>query len=389
MKFRLDMAGAGVLAVSLATGMPALAAEQGVTDKEIVLGAHIDMSGPFAAFGAPAAKAAQMYFKEINDKGGIHGRKIKYIVEDHAYQMPKAIQAVNKLVNRDKIFIMFMALGTPMNLAAFKITDAKGIPNVSPLSAARQMLQAPIDLKFTGFSTYFSQIKSGVSYLTTKNGRTTVCSMFIPSDFGKEIQAGAKAEAKTKGLKYATETTHKPDETDYVGSLGKLKSAGCDLVALALSVRGTITAVATAKKLGWTNVDFLTSSAGFHTAVAKVPGGITEGLYATAGWADLASRMSDPVVKAWVTKWIEATGEKFPGTGALLGRSAAETVVRGLQAAGKDLNANSFRKGMESLNFDDKIAGNKMDYSATDHQGADVNIISVVKNGNWQEVHRE
>lgn len=389
MTFKTGFAGAVIAAAALGISGTAVNAAQGVTDEQILLGGHLDMSGPFAAFGAPAVKAAQMYFKEINDQGGIHGRKIKFIVEDHAYQMPKAIQAVNKLINRDKIFIMFLSLGTPMNLAAFKIQDAKGIPNVSPLSAARQMLQAPTDLKFTGFSTYYSQIKSGVTYLAATNKRKTVCSMFIPSDFGKEIQAAAKAEAKAKGLKYGAETTHKPDETDYVGSLSKLKAAGCDLVALALSVRGTITAVATARKLGWKNVDFITSSAGFHTAVAKVPGGVTEGLYASAGWGDLAARMSNPKVKAWVAKWMKSSGGKFPGTGALLGRSAAETIVRGLKAAGKDLNAQSFRKGMESLKFEDDIAGNKIDYSASDHQGANLNIISRVKAGNWTEVHRD
>lgn len=379
------VAAVSVAVIAMASG--AQAQTQGVTATEVVIGSQNDLSGIFASFGAPAVKAANLYFKEINDKGGVHGRKIRFVVEDHAYQMPKATQAVNKLVNSDKVFAMLLSLGTPMNLAAFKIQDEKKIANINPLTAARQMLQSPVDYKFTAFTTYYSQIRAGIKYLAGKEGAKVVCAMYIPSDFGLEIKEGAADQAKEMGLKYAAETTHKPDDGDFVGSLTKLKEEGCTVVAVALGVRQIITAVGTAKKIGWTDAKFLVSSAGFHTAIAQVPGGITEGLYAGSGWADIINRMSVPEVKAWVDAYKAAYNED-PGTGALLGRSAAETLVRGLQAAGKDLTPESFKKGMESLNFDDVISGNKIDYGPNDHEGANSNIISVVKGGNWVEVAR-
>jgi len=371
------------LLVSTVAAFPAAAETQGVSDDEVVIGAFQDLSGIFAAFGAPATTAAQMYIEEVNAKGGVHGRKIRYVVEDHGYQVPKAVQAVNKLINRDKVFAMLLSLGTPHNLAAFKVMDKKGIPSVSPLSGARQMLQDPIKNKFASFSSYYDGISAGLSFMAKEKGAKTVCSMYIPSDFGKEIQAGTVDQAKKLGLTYATETTHKPDETDYVGSLGKLKQAGCDTVTLALSVRGTITVVATAKKLGWKDVKFLTSSAGFHTAVAKVPGGITEGLYAGAGWQDLATRMNVPEVAAWVKKYTDRTGEKFPGTGALLGRTAVETFVRALEAAGRDLTHESFIKAMEGLKYEDKIGGAMVDVGA-DHVSSEKVYISQIQGGNWK-----
>lgn len=367
-------------ALALAAG-PAFA-QQGVTDDEIVLGSHNDLSGPFAAFGAPAMQAAQAYFDEVNAAGGVHGRKIRLVVEDHGYQVPKAVQAANKLINRDEIFAMFMALGTPHNLAAFKLQERKNIPNLLPLSAARQMLDEPVDLKFVAFSSYYDGIRSGVRFMKEQAGSTTVCSMYIPSDFGKEIAAGAKDEAEALGLTYAAETTHKPDETDYVGSLTKLKDAGCDLIPIALSIRGVITAVATAKKIGWTDVKFLGSSAAFHTAIAKVPGGVTDGFYAAAGWQDIEARAGEPEVSEWIAAHAEATGEALPGTGALLGRSGAETVVRALEAAGRDLTVESFVAAMEGLAFEDKIAGATIDFGA-DHLGSNEVIISKIENGSW------
>ncbi len=362
---------------------------QGVTDTEVLIGSNNDLSGIFAAFGAPATKAAQLVFDEANAAGGIHGRKIRFVVEDHGYQMPKALAGMNKLINGDKVFAMLLSLGTPMNIAAFKLQDAKGVPNISPLSAARQMNEPFNPLHYAGTASYYAQIKTGVPYLAKEKGASKICAMYLPTDFGKEIVEGAKAAAEADaGLSFVSETTHKPDDAEFVGSLQKLNSDGCQIVAMALGVRQAITVSGTAKKLGLTGMSFINSSAGFHTVMAKVPGGVTEGLYAASGWADLLSRMDKPEVQKFFKTYTEATGEKLPGTGALLGYSAAGTLVKALEAAGKDLNQESFQKGMESLNYEDVVSGNTVDYSATDHQGADEIIISVIKDGNWQELTR-
>jgi branched-chain amino acid transport system substrate-binding protein len=390
MNMNASKIGGLVTAAALASTMLAGAAyaeTQGVTDTEVVIGSNQDMSGIFAAFGAPAVKAANLYFKEVNDKGGVHGRKIRFVVEDHGYQMPKAMQALNKLVNSDKVFAMFLSLGTPMNVAAFPLLEQKKIANVAPLTSARQMVEPPSPYKYAGFTSYYDQIRLGLKYMKDNTGTKNVCSMYIPSDFGLEIKEGTDAGVKENGLELKAETTHKPDEQDFVGSLTKLKQAGCDTITVALGVRQVITVLATAKKMGWTEAKFLGGTASFHTAIAKVPGGLTEGFYAASGWPDIVARMGDPEVKAWVEAYQKEAGE-FPSTGALLGRSAAESLVRGLEAAGKDLTPESFQKGMESLKYEDKIAGVPTDFT-DDHIGGDLLVISRIENGDWKELARQ
>lgn len=379
-----------ILAVAVTMLAGPASAEQGVSDTEILIGSNNDLSGPFAAFGAPATKAAQLVFDEVNAAGGIHGRKIRFIVEDHGYQMPKAIQGMNKLINGDKVFAMLLSLGTPMNIAAFKLQDSKNVPNVSPLSAAREMAEPFSPLHYAGTATYYDQIRYGVTYLAEQKGLSNVCAMYLPTDFGKDIKEGAESiSIETDGLNFVSETTHKPDDADFVGALQKLSADGCEIVTLALGVRQAITVSGTAKKLGLTDMFFLNSSAGFHTVMAKVPGGVTEGMYAAAGWADLLSRMDKPEVQKFFGSYTKATGEQLPGTGALLGHSAAITMVRALEAAGPELNATSFQMGMESLRYEDVISGNTVTYSATDHQGADEVVISVIEDGNWVELVRQ
>ncbi|UWR68823.1 ABC transporter substrate-binding protein [Phaeobacter inhibens] len=381
---------AKLVGVALAAGLApqAMADTQGVSDSEIVLGSVNDLSGIFAAVGVPAVNGANLRFDEANANGGVHGRQIRFVVEDNGYQIPRAMQGYNKLLNRDQVFAMLLSLGTPMNIAGFKLLDPKGIPNISPLTAARQMLQDPVDNKFIGFSSYYDQVQAGVSYLAEEFDAKEVCSMYIPSDFGKEIREGSADIAADLGLRFAAETTHKPDELDFVGSLTKLKAEGCDVVTMALGVRQGITVVGTAKKLGWTDVKFLNTSAGFLEVVAAVPGGVTDGLYAAAGWADLIARADDEVPAKFMADY-EATFGQPAGGFAMLGYSAANTVVNALEAAGPELTHESFIKGMESLDFFDALTDTQITYGPDDHRGADVIVISVVENGLWKELSRK
>ena len=365
-----------------------LFAGQGVSDTEIIVGSNQDMSGPFAAFGAPAMGASKQYFDKINAAGGVHGRTIKLVVEDMSYQMPKAQQNLNKLVNSDKIFIMYQQMGTPFNLASFDLLESKQIANVAPLSGSARMATPYSDYRYASTSDYTAEIMAGVDYISKDSGLSKVCSMYLPTDFGKDIMTGAKEGAAASGISYVTETTHKPDEEDFVGALSKLKGEGCEIIALALGVRQAITVLATAKKLGWMEAKFLGASASMHTAVAKVPGGLTEGFYVASGWSDLVARMGNSEVAAWVAEYQKEFGE-FPSTGALLGRAAAGLLVMALEAAGRDLNPQSFQNAMESLNYYDAILGNQITFGPGDHIGSNDIIISQIVEGNWKELLRK
>ncbi len=376
-----------IAAATLTMGGAALA-QQGVTKDEVVIGSVNDLSGIFAAVGVPAVNGANLKFDEVNAAGGIHGRKIKFVVEDHGYQLPKATQGYNKLINRDQAFAMLLSLGTPHNLAGFQLMDPKGVFNINPLTAAREMLQEPVDNKFTGFSSYYDQIKAGLAYLGATYGAKKACTMYLPTDFGKEIALSTKENAAAAGMEFVTETTHKPDEQDFVGAVQKLQAAGCDVVTMALGVRAGITVVGTAKQLGWTNVKFLASSAGFLEVVAGVPGGVTEGLYAAAGWQDMVGRMDVPEVKAFADAYAARFSQPASGF-AMLGYNAAETLVKALEAAGPDLTTDSFRTAMENLSYDSALTGTVVKYTPEFHQGVNDVVISRVEGGIWKTITKQ
>jgi branched-chain amino acid transport system substrate-binding protein len=378
----LWIAGAVVAAVALA-GTAMGQATRGVTATEIVLGTHSDLSGPAATYGVSSTNAVKMRFDEVNEKGGLHGRKIRYVVEDTQYQVPRAVQAGAKLIQRDRIFAMVAGLGTPMNNALFKDQLDAGVPNLFPLSAARSMFEPFHRLKFYGAATYVDQVRAGISYFVTKKGKKAICAMYQDTDFGKEVLDGVQMQVNALKLKLAETTTHKPTDQDFTAQITKLKGAGCDLVVLGTIVRDSIVPYATARKIGWTDVDFLGSAATYDGFVAAAQGGVTEGLYAM-GLTDFPYRDTlSPTAQQWFDRYKERY-KVDPNIGAVYGHVAADLTVVALDKAGKDLTTDTFVKALESIRgYRDIFNGPEASFGPDKHQGANSSFLAVVKGGRW------
>jgi branched-chain amino acid transport system substrate-binding protein len=381
----------GVTVLGIAVALAGAAAAQktetrGVTPTEIVLGMHTDLSGPAATYGVSSSNSVKMRFDEVNEKGGIHGRKIRLIIEDTQYQVPRAVQAAAKLINRDRIFAMVAGLGTPMNNALFKDQLEAGVPNLFPLSAARSMFEPFHKLKFYGAATYVDQVRAGINYFVTKKGKKALCAMYQDTDFGKEVLDGIQIQADKMKVKLVETTTHKPTDQDFTAQITKLKSAGCDLVVLGTIVRDSIVPYATARKIGWTDVDFLGSAATYDLFVAAAQGGVTEGLYAM-GLTDMPYRDTlSPAAQAWFDRYKDRYKVE-PNIGAVYGYVAADLTVVGLDKAGTNLTLDSFVKALESIKgYRDIFNGPEATFGPDKHQGASSSFLAVVKGGRWVRV---
>jgi branched-chain amino acid transport system substrate-binding protein len=373
-----------IAAAVLAAAPGAFAQQRGVTPTEVTFGMHTDLSGVAATYGVSSSNGVKMRFEEVNAAGGINGRKLKVIVEDQGYQVPKAVQACNKLINRDKVFAFVAPLGTPMNNACFKDQFAAGVPNLFPLSAARSMYEPFERLKFYGAASYVDQIRAGINYFVKNKGVKNVCVMYQDTDFGKEILEGAKEQTEKLGIKIAETTAHKPTDSDFTAPITKLREAKCDLIAMGTIVKDSIVPYTTARKAGWNDVTFLGSAAVYDLVVGAAPGmdgffgmGLTEMPYADS---------EHPKVKAFV----EAYKKKWnidPNIGAVYGYVAADLTVQGLINAGKDLTTDSFVKGLEAIkDYHDIFNGPPVSFGPNIRQGANSSFLAEVKGGRWTRV---
>jgi branched-chain amino acid transport system substrate-binding protein len=370
-------------AVALAGVAAAQKETRGVTKTEIVLGMHTDLSGPAATYGVSSSNAVKMRFDEVNEAGGIHGRKIRLIVEDTQYQVPRAVQAGAKLFNRDRVFAIVGGLGTPMNNALFKDQFDAGVLNLFPLSAARSMYLPFHKLKFYGAASYVDQVKAGINYFVTKKGKKALCAMYQDTDFGKEVLDGVQAQAEKMNLKIVETTAHKPTDQDFSPQVTKLKAAGCDLVVLGTIVRDSIVPYATARKIGWNDVDFLGSAATYDLFVAAAQGGVTEGLYAMGLTAMPYRDTLGPQAQTWFDRYKDRY-KVDPNIGAIYGHVAADLTVLGLEKTGPELTTDNFVKGLESIkSYKDIFGGPEASFGPDKHQGASSSFLAVVKGGRW------
>ena len=146
-------------ALAAAAGLAQAQATQGVSKNEIVVGSIQDLSGPIAGFGKQVRLGMMLRAEELNEQGGVHGRKIKLLFEDSGYDPKKAVLAAQKLVNQDKIFAMVAHIGTATNAAAMPVQFEKNVVNFYPVTAAREMYEPLHKLKFAGGSSYFDQMR--------------------------------------------------------------------------------------------------------------------------------------------------------------------------------------------------------------------------------------
>jgi branched-chain amino acid transport system substrate-binding protein len=382
---RLVLAGsAGLLASPPILGHAA-ATTRGVTATEIVIGQMSDLSGVTAVQGVNNTNAMRMAFDDVNARGGIHGRKIRFIVEDMEYIVPKAVQAMNKLLNRDDIFFAIGNGGTPHNDAVMPSMFEKNVPNVFPLTCARSMYQPFNRLKFGQFSSYYDQMRAGVKYFVEQRGKKVVGSMYQDTDFGRDVHAGVVAQLEAMGLKLAAETAHRPTDTDFNAAIARQHDAGCDLVCMGTIVKDTTIILQTARKIGW-NADFCGQFASYSTAVAEAPGEPAEGFYSMA--PALYRYPDDPrtAIQAFTAKYRKAFGFDVNYLGEA-GYTAATFSIAALDKAGPDLTLDSFIGAMESMkDWHDIFGGPALSMSPTNHHASSQSFLSQVKAKRWGPV---
>lgn len=377
---------AAAIALTALSVVTARAAEpvHGVTDTELTIGTVTDLSGVTAIQGVNNADAIRLLFDEVNAQGGINGRKIRYIVEDSQYQVPRAVQAMNKLLNNDRVFMTLQDGGTPMNNATWPMAIEKDTPKLLPLTAARSMYEPYHRLKFSQTSSYVDQMRAGVKYFVERRGKKVICAMYQDTDFGKDVLAGVTMQAEAENLKVAATTAHKPTDTDFSAAVTKLREANCDLVALGTIVRDTTIIIATAKKIGW-NVDMLGQAASYDTAIATAPGGTGEGFYSMTPTLYVYPDDPRPEIRDLMARFRARYGFDINYIGQT-GVSVAEIALEALRRAGRDLTVDSLVTAMESLHDFTDIYGNHYSFGPHQHHGSTKAFLAVVKDGRWVPV---
>jgi len=370
---------------ALAGGALHAAEQQGITKTEIVVGTIQDLSGPLAGYGKQARNGMQLRIEELNEQGGVHGRQIKLLVEDSGYDPKRAVLAAQKLVNQDKIFIMAGHLGTAQNNAAMPIQFEKKVVNFMPLTAAREMYEAPNEYKYALLSSYYDQMRISLPQMVADKGAKKVCIIYQDDEFGLEVLRGSEAGLKTINMELTEKTSFKRGATDFSSQVAKMKSASCELVVLGTIIRETIGTVAEARKTGFSPV-FFASVAAYTDLIHKLGGKAMDGIYATMVVQNPYTDEASQPIRFWANKYKTKFNEE-PAVFSAYGYIMMDIMIQAAQKAGPQLTTESFVKAMNSLTVPSDIFGTpKLTYTATKRLGSESSRLSQIQDGKWKTV---
>ena len=374
------------IALALMAGKALHAAEQqGITKTEIVVGTIQDLSGPLAGYGKQARAGMQLRIEELNEQGGVHGRKIKLLVEDSGYDPKRAVLAAQKLVNQDKIFIMAGHLGTAQNNAAMPIQFEKKVVNFMPLTAAREMYEAPNELKYALLSSYYDQMRLTLPQMVADRSAKKVCIIYQDDEFGLEVLRGSEAGLKTINMELTEKTSFKRGSTDFSSQVAKMKSASCELVVLGTIIRETIGTVAEARKTGFNPV-FFASVAAYNDLIHKLGGKAMDGIYATMVVQNPYTDEASQPIRFWANKYKTKFNED-PTVFSAYGYIMIDIMIQAAQKAGTQLTTDSFTKAMNSLTVQPDFFGTpKLTFTNTKRLGSEFSRLSQIQDGKWKPV---
>jgi len=370
---------------ALLAGGAAFAQSQGVGKDQILVGSIQDLSGPIAGFGKQARNGMLLRVDEVNEQGGVGGRKIVLKVEDSGYDPKRAVLAAQKLVNQDKIFAMVGHIGTAQNLATFPVLFDKNVISFFPLSAAREMYEPLNRLKYSFIAPYYDQMREATPRLAKEKGASKVCAIYQDDEFGLEVLRGAEAGMKAAGAELVEKTSFKRGATDFSSQVARMKAAGCDLVVMGTIIRETIGTMAESRKIGF-NPTFLGSAAAYTELIHKLGGAATNGLYATmtveAPYTDAAAQP----IRFWANKYKTKFNED-PGVFSVSGYLMMDAFIQAAQKAGANLNADSFIKAMDASTVAPTFFGSpQLTFSATKRLGSGAWRLSQIQEGRWKVV---
>ena len=334
------------LTVSSSTIAPALAADPGVTDTEIVLGGTHPYSGPASAYGN-IGKGIAAYFSYVNDRGGVNGRKIKYIDKDDGYSPPQAVQLVHQLVEQDKVFAMFDTLGTAVNAAIRPYLNQNGVPQLFVATGASTWGHDSAKFPWTiGWQPdYQSEAILYAQDVLQNHPHAKIAVLYQNDDYGEDYIAGMKrglGKHQDMVIKMASYETTDPNVASQIATL---KASGADTFMIFATPKFAIQAMVLAAQQSWHPVTYLnnvSAAVPFMNAAAKAGGpSAVSGIFTTVYLKDPANHAryaNDPGMKLY----NEIMAKYLPGADKddgnyLYGVSIAFTMVDVLKRAGRDL----------------------------------------------------
>ena len=385
--------GASALTLSLACA-PAIAQkkyDEGASDAEIRIGNTNPYSGPASAYGT-MGRVTEAYFRMINEKGGINGRRITFITYDDGYAPPKTAEMTRRLVESDKVLLVFNTLGTATNAAIHKYLNERQVPQVFLTSGASKWGN-PQEFPWTiGFPPdHRSEGAIFAKHILVNVSDPRIAVLMQNDDFGRDLLSGLKQGLGGNADKIEHVATYEVADPTVDSQIIQLKATGANVLVNIATAKFAAQAIRKAAEIGWKPSHYLSYVSASVGAVMKPAG------FENAQGITTAAFIKDPTDPQWAQspdflEWKTFMQRYYPA-GSLAqfenayAYAAAGLLAHVLKQCGDDLTrANVMRQAanLKDVELPMLLPGIKVNTSPTDFYPIQSVRLQRFKGATWE-----
>jgi branched-chain amino acid transport system substrate-binding protein len=309
---------------------------------EILIGQTVPYSGPVSALSV-VGYTQQAFFARLNEQGGINGRKVKLLSVDDGYSPPKTVEMTRRLVEQDKVFLMFAGVGTPTNAAVHKYLNGRKVPQLFVLTGASRWAD-PATYPWTmGWQqSYIGEARVFAKYILSNIKDPKIAILSQNDDSGKDMLAGlidGLGEAASQVI--VRSVTYEATDPTVDSQIIDLKASGANVFMNFAAPKFAAQAIRRARDIGWRPTQFVSSIAANIASVLKPAGAdATSDIIVTQYVKDTTDSTwkDDPAMKeylSFMSKYYPQgnTADQF----GVLAYTIAQTLVQALTQSGNEI----------------------------------------------------
>ncbi|NIQ38639.1 MAG: ABC transporter substrate-binding protein [Proteobacteria bacterium] len=381
-----------IFVVSLFLGSSPVAGETGVTADSILVGCSNSFSGPLVYPGTELVNyGLEIYFKHINDQGGINGRMVKTQYYDDAYSPQKAVANTIRLVEQDGVFAILASQGTAPVFATIKYLGEQKVPLLFPFQGVPYEGVAAIDTAlggkyiFTSFTSYPLQTEIVMKWLVQKKNFKRIGMIYQDDKYGYSFRDPAKKLLGDMGLDLTAAEPISRKAIDASAQVAKLKAANLDAVLLVLTPRPGGMFLKQAHKVGWTESKLISSGPLTDEKFIILAGGVGESVWGLSLWPDPVNSKMPGVVEYREILEKYAPGH-VPNRFSLYGYFYAKLFSEAARRTGKDLTRENLVKTLEKMKRWKSGIMSPVSFSPDDHKTQQDGFMAEVEGGVFKPI---
>ena len=332
----------------------AQAATPGVTATEIKIGGIMPYSGPASAYGV-IGRLEQVYFRVLNEAGGIAGRKINFISLDDGYSPPKTVEQARRLIEQERVAFLFNTLGTPTNSAIVRYVNQRKVPHLF-LSTGADKWGNPQENPWTiGWQpSYRTEAQIYAKHLLAQKADAKIAILYQNDDFGKDYLAGTRDILGDRFERQVKTVSHEVTDATIDSQIVSLQSSGADAMLTATTPKFAAQTIRKMHDIGWKPPAHYLTNVSISVAAVMQPAGPEKGVgIITSGY------LKDPTDSVWrddpgMTEWRGFMQRHMPDADHTDGNypfsyGVSKTMEHVLRQCGNDFSRENIMKQATSL----------------------------------------